>query len=86
MTPAEKAKAWSENGPEKSIVEQGYPLLRSAAERLRGEGVHVFDASDVFDAVQESVYTDACCHFNAPAPNAVLAKRIAREILQAWSP
>jgi hypothetical protein len=82
MTRGEKAVAWNEESPFRPYVEHGYPLLREAGKRLQEKGIAFADASDVFDTVTGTVYTDNCCHFNAPEPNAILAKRIAKEIAE----
>ncbi len=80
MTKAEKSLAWDEQSPFRPYVDHGYPLLREAGKRLRAEGIAFADLSDAFDGIHTAVYTDNCCHFNAPEPNAVLAKRLAKEI------
>lgn len=83
MTAAEKRVAWTEQ-PFKPIVEKGYPLLRDAGKTLVQEEKIVFeDATNVFDSVREAIYTDDCCHFNAPLGNELLAKRLAPVIVRA---
>jgi hypothetical protein len=60
-------------------VHAGYPLLRAAGQRLRDEGEHFVDATQIFAGVQTALYFDDC-HFNA-AGNVMLGDRIADELL-----
>ncbi len=82
MTKAEKTVAWDDQSPFRPYVEHGYPLLRDAGKRLESDGIAFVDASDAFDSVKTAVYTDNCCHFNAPEPNVILAKRLASAIAE----
>jgi hypothetical protein len=41
-----------------------YPLLRGAGAGLRAAGVDFHDATALFDAVPDVVYSDDCCHLN----------------------
>lgn len=62
-------------------VEQGYPLLVKAiaSGALSGQGVHVFDATHVFDKEPAPVYVDNCCHYTVLG-NHLLADFIAKAI------
>ena len=42
----------------------GYPKLIAEAKRMRAEGIPINDLTMVFADVQESLYTDGCCHVN----------------------
>jgi hypothetical protein len=57
-----------------------YPRMRELGAELRRAGVTFLDGSGTFAGVHETLYTDAC-HFG-PAGNALLARRIAAEILE----
>ncbi len=59
---------------------QGYPLLRTAGERLRLLGVHFLDASQAFADVEQRLYFDAC-HFLPPG-HQILAETIAPAFLE----
>ncbi|MEJ2084699.1 MAG: hypothetical protein P8Y44_03350 [Acidobacteriota bacterium] len=61
------------------IVEQAYPLLIEAGEELADSGVRFFDATRVFADVDEMVYRDPCCHYNAVG-NTILGSAIAEFI------
>ena len=61
-------------------VEIGYPLLRSHGRELAREGIDFLDASLVFEAVEETLYYDAC-HFNRKG-NRILAEAIAPALLR----
>ncbi len=63
----------------KAGVEIGYPLLRTAGQRLKERGVHFVDASNVFIGVEGDVFVDSC-HF-AERGNEILADRMAKELL-----
>jgi hypothetical protein len=41
------------------------------------------DASDVFDAVSDNIYTDECGHFDTSLANGLLADRIAQAVVGA---
>ncbi len=61
---------------------QGYPLLRESGERLAQEQVHFFDGTPLFSEIEETVYSDSCCHLNSYG-NSVLGDFICDCILQA---
>ena len=42
-----------------------YKALVAQLPRLRKAGVHVLDASAIFDGFDQDVYQDDCCHFSA---------------------
>jgi hypothetical protein len=64
-----------------AAIQQGYPLLRTAAANLAKEGVRVLDASLAFADVETELYYDFC-HFNDTG-NRILAERIAEALLRA---
>lgn len=82
MGDQERAVAYLEDSPNRPLVERGYPLLRSAGEALRGEGVLFLDMSMVFGAVAEPLYEDSCCHFNTKG-NELLANAIGQALADA---
>ncbi len=51
--------------PYRPGVVDGYPRLLTAASELRADGIPVLDLTQVFATVEEAVYSDSCCHFNA---------------------
>lgn len=61
-------------------VVHGYPRLRAAGERLRAAGVPFFDASRLFEDVQETLYYDSC-HVVA-AGSRILGRYCARRALE----
>ncbi len=61
-------------------VHYGYPLLREAGTHLAERGVAFFDASRIFQEVDESLYYDAC-HFGQQG-NDLLAEFVAQRVLQ----
>ena len=73
--------------PFKPGAEQGYPALIRAieAERTKGGGVPVFDATHVFDRESSPVYIDDCCHYTLRG-NILLADFIASAVLKSQSP
>ncbi len=50
---------------------QGYGRLARRIPGLEQAGVHVLDATMIFENVREDLYFDTCCHFNARG-NAIL--------------
>ena len=79
FSPAERRLALNERSPYREAVHAGYPLLLDEVDSLAASGVHVISAVDVFDAVDEPVYADDCCHYTQLG-NEILARRIAHEI------
>lgn len=63
--PKEAEQALSGESPYKASVEAAYPLLRRAGRALEKAGVRFTDTSRVFEKVDEPLYYDNCCHFNA---------------------
>ena len=59
---------------------QGYPMLRSAGERLRASGVNFVGGSMVFEQLEQTLYYDAC-HFSAEGQH-VLAAYVAARFLE----
>ncbi|MHC4945742.1 MAG: hypothetical protein ACYTG7_22250 [Planctomycetota bacterium] len=57
-------------------VEKGYPELIALADDLRRVGVNFHDMTLVFSDVEEPLYIDNACHFNARG-NEILARKIA---------
>ncbi|MGL6282319.1 MAG: hypothetical protein ACRC2J_07925 [Microcoleaceae cyanobacterium] len=45
-------------------VKKGYPVLLSRVNDLKNMQVNIFSAVNIFDQQKETVYKDACCHFN----------------------
>jgi hypothetical protein len=63
----------------KPIARLGYPLLIENGAALRQPGVHFVDLTGIFADVRETIYRDACCHYNGTG-NEIIAERIAQEI------
>lgn len=64
MSPAEQQIAVRKNHPYRKPVEQGYPLLIEAGNRLRREGVNFHNLAMIFQDRDEVLYIDDCCHLN----------------------
>lgn len=79
LTSEELRTAWD---PESSFVKSvaiGYPMLRDEGAGLRASGVRFVDLTGVFEDVDQALYVDSCCHFNADGVE-LLAEVIAEEI------
>jgi hypothetical protein len=63
----------------KPAAQLGYPLLIENGGALRQRGVHFVDLTGIFAEVRETIYRDACCHYNRTG-NEMIAERMAREI------
>lgn len=66
-------------GPYRDAVVRGYPLLRQQGEGLRRSGVRFHDLTMLFKDVQDTLYSDGCCHLN-PAGYARIARAIGDSI------
>ncbi|MFN7971183.1 MAG: hypothetical protein U0166_02360 [Acidobacteriota bacterium] len=66
--------------PYRTHAIRGYPLLRAEGPRLLAAGVRFTDLTNVFEAVREPLYVDACCHLG-PRGNELLADAIADAIV-----
>lgn len=76
---AERKIAIVEDHPYQSGVVEGYPQLLATVQKLKGEGVNIFSAVNIFDEVKETVYIDTCCHYNAEG-NRIFSNYIAEAI------
>jgi hypothetical protein len=56
--------AIDKSGLTREAISKGYPVLLSKVGSLRGAGVNVVDAVNIFDRVNDTVYFDNCCHLN----------------------
>ena len=61
---AEAAVAHNDDSPYSSFVLDHYPTLQRLGAGLRDDGIDFTDATALFDAVEESIYVDNCCHYN----------------------
>lgn len=66
----------------KTVIENGYPLLREAGAKLALEGINFHDDSRVFADHTEEIYIDAC-HFEGVG-STILAAFVARAMLESW--
>ncbi|MEG4106774.1 hypothetical protein [Microcoleus sp. S13_C5] len=62
-------------------VKKGYPVLLSKVDDLQKAGVNVFSAVNILDNTKETVYKDACCHYNSVGEE-VLANYISSSIIK----
>lgn len=76
----ERKLAIIENHPYESGVQKGYPVLFQTLEQLKTENIPIFNATQIFDDVNEMVYIDSCFHYNK-AGNQVFATYIADSII-----
>lgn len=65
FTAKEKEIAINKESPYIEGVTKGYPVLLSKVDDLQKAGVNVFSAVNILDNTKETVYKDACCHYNA---------------------
>lgn len=85
LSPEEQRVAVVADHPYRAGVVRGYPLLQDAGHELLDRGVRFSDISDAFATSAESLYYDACCHFNHTG-NEIVAVRISEEILAHFTP
>ncbi|MGB3508765.1 MAG: hypothetical protein WBA93_05890 [Microcoleaceae cyanobacterium] len=77
---AEKKVAFSDDTPYQEAVELGYPLVLNKISDLKSNGVNIFNAVNILDNSQESVYIDSCCHYTE-AGEQILSDFIADSIV-----
>jgi hypothetical protein len=73
-----------ESSAEGRTVQQIYPGMIAAGDRLRDAGVRFYDLTSVFSDVPETVYADWCCHYNLRG-NEILAEHVAAAILDSMA-
>ncbi|MEG4812627.1 hypothetical protein QUA82_34465 [Microcoleus sp. F8-D3] len=62
-------------------VKKGYPVLLSKVDDLQKAGVNVFNAVNILDSTKETVYKDACCHYNSVGDE-LLANYVSSSIIK----
>lgn len=73
-----------ESSAEGRTVQQIYPGMIAAGDRLRDAGVRFYDLTSVFSDVPETLYADWCCHYNLRG-NEILAEHVAAAILDSMA-
>jgi hypothetical protein len=81
FTEKEKEIAISKDSPYIEGVKQGYPLLLSKVDDLQKARVNIFNGVNILDNAKETVYKDACCHYNSVGEE-VLANYISSSIIK----
>ena len=81
FTAKEKEIAISKESPYIEGVTKGYPVLLSKVDDLQKAQVNVFSAVNILDNTKETVYKDACCHYNSVGEE-VLANYVSSSIMK----
>ena len=81
FTAKEKEIAIDNKSPYIEGVKKGYPVLLSKVDDLQKARVNVFNAVNILDNTKETVYKDACCHYNSVGEE-VLANYVSRSIIK----
>jgi hypothetical protein len=81
FTSKEKEIAISKDSPYIEGVKKGYPVLLSKVADLQKAGVNVFSGVNILDNTKETVYKDACCHYNSVGEE-VLANYVSSSIIK----
>ena len=81
FTAKEKEIAINKESPYIKGVKKGYPVLLSKVDDLQKARVNVFSAVNILDNTKETVYKDACCHYNSVGEE-VLANYISSSIIK----
>ena len=81
FTAREKEIAIDNKSPYIEGVKKGYPMLLSKVEDLQKARVNVFNAVNILDNTKETVYKDACCHYNSVGEE-VLANYVSSSIIK----
>jgi len=64
LSPEERKRAYAPKGPAALAVRRGYPHLLERGAWLRERGVAFHDFTRLFADHDETLYLDACCHYN----------------------
>jgi hypothetical protein len=64
-------------------IAKGYPLLIDEVPHLRARGVDIHDLTMLFASIEDPIYVDCFCHFNARG-NELLARAVAAKIRVAF--
>ena len=81
FTAKEKEIAIDNKSPYIEGVKKGYPVLLSKVDDLQKARVNVFNAVNILDNTKETVYKDACCHYNSVGEE-VLANYVSSSIIK----
>ncbi|MEG4120775.1 hypothetical protein QUA43_25315 [Microcoleus sp. N9_B4] len=81
FTAKENEIAIDQKSPYIEGVKKGYPVLLSKVDDLQKAGVNVFSAVNILDNTKETVYKDACCHYNSVGDE-VLANYVSSSIIK----
>ncbi|MEG4045974.1 hypothetical protein [Microcoleus sp. Pol17_C1] len=81
FTAKENEIAIDQKSPYIEGVKKGYPVLLSKVDDLQKAGVNVFSAVNILDNTKETVYKDACCHYNSVGEE-VLANYVSSSIIK----
>jgi hypothetical protein len=84
LSDIEASHYYAESSAEGRTVQQVYPGMIAAGDRLRDAGGRFYDLTSVFSDVQETLYADWCCHYNARG-NEILAEHVAASILDSMA-
>ena len=78
LSAAERERAYGPHSGFKTVVEQGYPLLRAFNGDLPRPGVNYFDLTGIFVDHPETLYIDKCCHLNGRGNELLAAAMVER--------
>lgn len=81
FTEEEKQLYLSPDSPYSEAIKKGYPLLLSKVELFQKVKLNIFSAVNILDDTKETVYKDACCHYNQIGDE-ILATYISNSIVQ----
>jgi hypothetical protein len=81
FTEKEKEIAISKDSPYIAGVTKGYPVLLSKVDDLQKARVNVFSGVNILDNTKDTVYKDACCHYNSVGEE-ILANYVSSSIIK----
>ncbi len=85
LSDEERQQAFDPDIHHRSIIESTYPLLRAEGARLQERGVRFFDLTQLFADIEETLYSDTCCHLNTRG-NDLLGTAIGRIVAAELAP
>ena len=80
LSPTELANFYRAGSRQERIVGEIYPRLQGLGDRLQEESpaINYYDLTGIFAANRETLYSDACCHFNARGNELLAAAMVER--------
>lgn len=84
LTDEEMETAYEADDGQAKIAAAAYPLLRKKGEALSAAGLLFHDATQIYNGLDDTIYSDICCHVNDKG-NDILARFVVDRVLATTS-